>query len=675
MCGICGIARARPETEQMERTVHGMVQTIRHRGPDGQGIEVFNPLAGSWGLAFGHARLAVIDLSNAGRQPMSNEDGTVWVILNGEIYNFQELRTELEAKGHRFRSRTDTEVIVHLYEELGPACVKRLNGMFAFALYDGRRRRSGPNGESPTSGECLLLARDPLGIKPLYYCSLPSGFAFGSEIKAILSSGLYSVDVDWQAVSDYFTYLYVPNPQTMFKDIKQVPPAHVLTLDLVDGSCNLEPYWQVQRSEEIESLSERELKARTRELLADSVGRQLVSDVPVGVFLSGGVDSTIVTGLAREHDAALRTFTAVFQGSEFDYYNEQEPARAVSRHLGTEHHEMPVVIGDPMDVLGLVEKFDQPFGNPTFYLMYLISHQARQHVTVALTGAGGDELFAGYPRYRAAQLARRLRWIPQELLKLANKPMAAIRDSYRTMSLRRAREFLEGLDRDAIRQFLNWTYFMDEDAKSRLLTGQPGANGGAGGFAPSERVLRSAMERSPLADEENRVLHLDVQTFLVDNLLEYTDKMSMAVALETRVPLLDQRFVEFSLNVPYAHKLRNGQGKALLRETFSDFFPPEGGREPKRGFNVPLAHWILRSFDGYFEASQLPGHALSELLGPDTGITWREGILDWGFIQALREQHRRGRRDNSYELFAVIMFDVWWRRYVLGSHPSIANRT
>jgi asparagine synthase (glutamine-hydrolysing) len=655
MCGICGIVSPRAPSE-LQGALDAMVESLLHRGPDGQDAKIFQSSGLACAVGFGHARLAIIDLSDAGRQPLSNEDGTIWLIFNGEIYNFKELRAELEAKGHRFRTQTDSEVIVHLYEELGTSCPERLNGMFAFAILDLPKRR-------------LLFARDHIGVKPLYYWSGPGGFVFGSEIKAILASGLYSPEVDWQGVHDYFTYLYTPCPATVFRGIRQLPPAHRLVYDLSGGVPKIERYWQVSRREDVERASIPALREQLRALLTDSVKRQLISDVPLGVFLSGGVDSTIVTGLARREGIPLQTFTVVFEGEEFAFYNEQEISRQVSRHLGTVHQELSVAPSDPAAMLNLVEFFDQPFGNPTAYLMYLICAQARKHITVALNGAGGDELYAGYPRYRAARLAHRLRWIPRSFLRAGSGVLDLFHDSYRTMRLRRARKFLEGLDADFPRQFVKWTYFFDEPAKAELIS--PHAhNGGHGPCDSSERLIRQAGEHSALAEFENRMLHADVLTFLPDNILEYTDKMGMAVALEARVPLLDYRFVEFSLNVPFAFKLKDGQSKWLLRESFPEFFPPAARTAPKRGFNAPLAHWMLHVFDDYFEPGRRPGHS-QDLFGEDAGATWREGILNPAFVQELRGQHQRGLRDNSYELFSILMFDVWWRKYIKRSLPRL----
>lgn len=656
MCGISGIASKRLSPGEVTNAIARMTQALRHRGPDGTGTRTFVPPDISCPVSLGHNRLAIIDVSAGGREPMCNEDESVWLVFNGEIYNFPELRTKLEAQGHNFRSRTDAEVIIHLYEEEGPKCVAKLNGIFAFAILDLRQDR-------------ILLARDPIGVKPLYYCRTPDHFLFASEIKAILACSLIGTTVNWQAISDYFTYLYVPGPETAFEGILQLPPGYCLELNLRDLSERLERYWSVRRREEIETVSYDDLKFLIRDQLAASVKRQLVSDVPLGVFLSGGIDSTIVAGLAKQQDAQIRTFTVTFEGDEYRFYNEAETSRAVSQHLRTDHHELVVSRSEPEDVLDLVEFFDQPFGNPTSYLMYLLCQTARKQITVALCGAGGDELFAGYPRYSAVRLARRLGWMPRSILQFGSKALEIVRDSYRTMHLKRVRKFLEGLDSDFCVQYAQWTYFLNEEKKAELLLRCPGRSHPQDQLAASPRILRQALEESTLKDVDNQILYMDLRTFLVDNILEYTDKMSMAVGLEVRVPLLDPEFVDLSLNTPFAYKARSGTPKMMLRDAFGDFFPPVALAAPKKGFNAPLAHWIVTVFDSYFEASQSTRHPLRKQLGDDIGISWREGILDWNFIDRLRQQHRRGQRDNSYELFAFIVFDVWWRKYVAHTSP------
>jgi asparagine synthase (glutamine-hydrolysing) len=641
MCGIAGLVDSRLAPTEASSILARMTATLRHRGPDGIGQELFTD--GDTAVGLGQTRLAIIDCSAAGRQPLCNEDRSVWITFNGELYNFQDLRPELERKGHRFSSNTDTEVLVHLYEEEGQAFLERLNGMFGFALYDRRKQR-------------LLLARDPIGIKPLYYHVGADGrLLFGSEIKALLVSGLVPRTVNRQAVHDYFTYLNVPCPDTIFEGIQQLPPGHALVGDLGAKTWRVERYWKLRRLEDVERAPEEELRERARELASKAVRRQLVSDVPLGLFLSGGVDSPIVAGLAREV-SDVRSYTVVFRGDDLAFYNEQDNAAAVSRHLGTVHEELEVDIADPGAMLDLVGNFDQPFGNPTFYLQYLISRAARRHITVALSGTGGDELYAGYPRYKALRLARKLRWLPRPLLRLGRSGLGLMKDSYKAMTLRRAREFLDGLDPDPVRQFTNWTYFLNEDDKRKLL--------GKSGSLPSDRILREVLAASPVSEPMNRWLHTDVQTYLPDNLLEYSDKMSMAVGLETRVPLLDVDFVEFSLNVPWRYKLDGRRTKVLLRDTFASFFPPEVARAPKKGFNPPLGRWMLTTFDSYFDVERDPG--ARERWGDDAGVTWREGLLDRTYVDHLRTEFRARRYDYSHELFAVLIFDVWWRRYVSG---------
>ena len=647
MCGISGLATKRLGEVDLQATIIRMANAIRHRGPDGMDVRCFEPPGISQHVALGHNRLAIIDVSQAGREPMTNEDGTVWLVFNGEIYNFQELRKRLESRGHRFHSRTDAEVIIHLYEEMGSSCLKELNGIFALAILDLRR-------------DLLFLARDPIGVKPLFYAATPDFFLFGSEIKAILASSLISYNVNWQAVSDFFTYLYVPGPQTAFREIQQVPPGHSLTVRLRDNSVAIGRYWNVSQNSKFEHSSYEQLKSSIRETLTTSVKRQLVSDVPIGVFLSGGIDSTIVTGLAKQEKQDIQTYTLSFTGEEFRFYDEAAKGRAVSKHLGTEHFELSLDLPEVASIVDLVEFDDQPFANPTSHLMRQLSVKAREHITVALCGAGGDELFAGYPRTSAVRLARGLRWAPTSALKFAGTALDYLRDSYRTPYLRRARKFLSGLDSDFFVQYANWTYFMNEDEKRQLL--QHGSSGN--GLRSSIEVLRKAYSQSALTERDNRVLEMDLNTFLADNVLDYTDRMSMATALEVRVPLLDPRFVEMSLNIPFAYKIRNSESKSILVDTFREFFPPEARAAPKRGFNAPLGLWFERLFEPYFDAADRSSNPSQKRFGEDVGASWHDGILDFRFIQRLRSQHRQRRRDCAHELFACIIFDVWWRKYV-----------
>lgn len=616
-----------------------MVETLRPRGPDGTGHRTFTP-PGARPVALGHTRLAVIDLSPAGLQPMAGRDDACVLVLNGEVYNFAEHRARLARAGRPFASRTDSEVVLALYEERGEAMLPELDGMFALAVLDTRRRR-------------LLLARDGLGVKPLFYAPGPP-FLFASEPKAILASGLFTPEVDWQAVADYFTLLYVPHPQTAYRGMRELPPGHSLSVDLETGAARMERFHRVRRRPELERMGAADARALVRDTLADAVRRQLVSDVPVGVFLSGGVDSSIVAGLARAAGGPVRTCTVVFDDPALRFFDERAQARAASRHLGTEHEELPLQDLDPFDLLDDVSLFDQPFGNPTAHLLLLLCRRARPRMTVALCGAGGDELFAGYPRYRAARLARLLRPVPRPLLRGAGRLLGAVPDGHRGMALRRAREFFAGIDADPVRQFTNWTYFLGAGSKASLL----GA-AADGVRLDSERLLREVLDASELAEEGNRLLELDALTFLPGNLLAYTDRASMAAGLEVRVPLLDRGFVELALNLPFALKLRAGSSKAVLREAFAPLLAPEVARRGKRGFNVPLALW-MRALDAYFDAPP----ALRERFGPRLGEAWRSGVLSFDAIQRLRHEHRRGMADHGSELFAVAMFDRWWGTYI-----------
>jgi asparagine synthase (glutamine-hydrolysing) len=640
MCGICGIVGA-SESGAIER----MTASLAHRGPDDFGVSHFPDDA----LALGHRRLAIIDLSPRGHQPMTTRCGaeSLWISFNGEIYNYRELRSQLDPARHRFSSETDTEVILHAYEERGVEAFKELNGMFAFALYDRPRAR-------------LYLVRDQLGVKPLYYTTEGGRLIFGSEIKSILASGDYAREVDWQAARDFFSYLYVPAPATIFRGVHQLEPAHYLEYDLrARRIIRLDRYWDVASWGKNGGRSARrraglvERQEELRALMSDAVRRQMISDVPLGAFLSGGIDSNIIVGLmAGATSRRVETFTVIFDESELTYYDEREEARRVATRFNTSHHELKIDLSRPDEMLDLVEYFDQPFGNATLYLTYLLARETRKQVTVALSGAGGDELFGGYPRYRAVQWAKYLRLIPNVLARGARAALGHLRDDFRDRRLHRARALLGGLDRDPARQYLKWVYYLDEERKDRLLRSRGEA------ARPAERVLRRHLARYPRGwDEGNRFSYLDVETFLVDNLLEYSDKMSMASALELRVPYLDPRLVEFAFDLPFDLKLRGGESKLPLRRAFAELIPAENLRAPKKGFNVPLGAWMRTKLDRYFD-ERLPRDEVR-----------REGIFDYDYLTALRAEHRAGRRDNAYELFAVLIFDAWYRKYMTGRLP------
>ena len=637
MCGIFGWVS---QNDLPERAVRKAADSLSHRGPDDEGLY----LDSARRVALAHRRLSVLDLSAAGKQPMSNEDGTVWITYNGEIYNYRELREELVAKGHRFTSKTDTEAILHLYEEEGEGVVRRLLGMFAFAIYDRGRQR-------------LFLARDRLGIKPLYYAEHGGAFLFGSEIKAILAAEVVPVEVDWQAALDYFTFLFVPHPQTAFRSIRQLPPATTLLYDLASRRTTLRRYWTPWDSGPgmNGTRGKGPMKDQLRELLTDAVRSELVSDVPLGLFFSGGIDSTLLAALMTRHSKErVKTFTVGFPDPKPEGLDDLPYARLASEALGTDHRELIVDPPTMPDLLGLVRYFDQPFANPTFYLQYLIARKTREFVTVALSGVGSDELFGGYPKHRLFPWAGFLRRFPAGPANASRQLLGLLREESGSALLRRAKRLLRGVGQPLPEQYLRWSYYLAQDEKLRLLK-IPGI---ADSLRPASRLLEEAFAGLPAGtDSYGQFFYAELQTFLAGNLLEYTDKMTMAVALETRVPFLDHRLVELSAQIPFHDKIRWGQPKAILLETFGDLLPPAIAQAPKRGFSPPIAEWMLSVLDRYFE------RVLTKQ------VAEAEGIFRWEGIEELRALHRAGRRNTSMELLGIILFDVWFRQYILGRRP------
>lgn len=630
MCGIFGIAGSNLTTKLLDTAV----DTLRHRGPDDRDTVMFND-----SVFLGHTRLSIIDLSTAGKQPMRNRDGTIWITYNGEIYNFLELRSKLEDK-HRFQSRTDTEVALHLYENKGKRCVDDLNGMFAFAIYDRTKQR-------------IFLARDRLGIKPLYYAFYNGTFVFSSEIKAILATGLFPREVDWQAIYDYFSFLYIPCPRTAFKGINQLPPGHYLVFDLKTKELKVEGYWNPWNySQLIEQKPKYEdLKAELRTLLEDSVKRQLISDVPVGLFLSGGIDSTILTGLAAGYSSGrLKTFTVIFEGEGIKAHDDRKFAERVSQFFDTDHTEITVDVSSPEDVFNLISCFDQPFANPTFYLSHIISKITRGYVKVALSGAGGDELFGGYPRYKALRYAKILSMLPQALNKPISNLAQLMLENFDNPLPRRMKLLLRGVGQNLSEQYFRWTYYFSDEEKEQLLHPMFLRSGPT---RPSTDIIRDYLNELSETETKlfNRIQYVDLKTFLANNILEYTDKTSMAVSLEVRVPILDHRVVELSFAIPHQYKIKGTETKKILKEAFEDLIPQENLLAPKRGFCPPIAVWVNKFFDSYFDKFLTQSYVQ------------KQGVFDWNSIQYLRQQHKKRKRDNSMELFGIIMFDVWYKKY------------
>ena len=630
MCGIIGVVGNNLNKDKLI----GAVDLLSHRGPDDKGYLSDNNL-----VFFGHTRLSVIDLSINGKQPMKSEDGNLWITYNGEIYNFKKLRAELENRGYGFKSQTDTEVILNLYKEKGRECVRDLNGMFAFAIYDKKKQE-------------LFIARDRLGIKPFYYALYNNNFVFASEIKAILACGMIPKEVNWQAIYDYFSFLFVPCPATAFEHIKQLPPAHCAVLDLSQMKFNLSSYWtpyEVNNGSKESLIDYEDLKFSLGTLLNDSVASQLVSDVPLGLFLSGGIDSSILALLAAKNSTSrLKTFTVIFEDKDLELYDESIYAKKVSDVVNSEHIEIALGIQKPDSILELIDCFDQPFANPTFYLSYLISKATKKHVTVALSGAGGDELFGGYPRYKALPYAKALSSVPKLLSRCVREFASLIPENNFSHLPRRIKLFVRGMGESLSEQYLQWTYYLSDDEKALLLKPMLAKKAL---LTKSTNIITSYLSEISSKDLLNRIQYVDLKTFLLDNVLEYTDKTSMAVGLETRVPYLDHRIVELSFKIPQKYKIYKGNLKYILKETFKDLLPREIINAPKKGFCAPVSLWIDKHFNYYFD----------NLLTCD--YVGKQGIMDWDVIQLLRNQHKLKKRDNSMQLFGVIMFDMWYRKY------------
>lgn len=632
MCGIVGAINWGDRG-----TLLAMTQALAHRGPDDQGLWERRAPDGAW-VGLGHRRLSIIDLSPAGHQPMSNENGRLWIVFNGEIYNYQELREELLQKGHRFRSNSDTEVILHLYEALGEGCLEHLRGMFAFGIWDCERRE-------------LFLARDRLGVKPLYYAERNGRLLFASEMKAILQHPETDRQIDPLALNDYLTYLYIPPPRTIFKGIRNLPPAHYLVWR--DGHVTRkERYWALPAGR-LDG-DEEDLIDELRSLLEESVRLRTISDVPVGAFLSGGIDSSSIVGLmARRASHPIQTFSIGFS-ERARLYNELEYARRVADHFGTDHHEI-IVEPDAVALLPrMVEGFDEPFGNPTAFLVYLLSEFTRKHVTVALAGDGGDEVFGGYPRYKGAALSRLYRATPSWLRGVLFEPIAAFlpESSHGRHGLRRFKEFVQGGALAPEDMYCHWVTYYSDDMKTELYSQETGDQ--MEGQVPYD-LLKGLFQEAAQRERNtffDQITAVDLMSFLPYNLLAYTDRMSMAHGLEVRVPFTDHKLVEFATRLPPALRLRGMQDKYILKRAVGDLLPEPVLRRKKLGFNPPMALWLKE------DLHDLVRDCLSE------GVVRRRGYFRPDAVRSLLYLHQSGRRDLSLHIWALLVFEMWHRMYI-----------
>lgn len=621
MCGIAGMLR-QDGTAPSESLICAMTRVLSHRGPDGEGFYRDGP------VALGHRRLAIIDLVT-GSQPMGSEDGALWLSYNGEIYNFRELRQELMARGHRFRTTSDTEVILRGYEAWGVDVLPRLRGMFAFALWDGRR------------GE-LLLARDRLGIKPLVYAWDGRCLRFASEIKAILQDPEVPRSLDWAALCDYFVHLYIPAPRTIFSAIRKLPPASYLVCRAAGGSPEIRRYWTLRPAFE-ETRTEDEWVERLDQLLEETIRLHMVSDVPLGAFLSGGLDSsTVVAYMTRASSQPIKTFSIGFDEADYD---ELRYARLVARRYGTEHVEL-VVKPDVVALLPrLAWQLDEPFADASAIPTYCVARLTREHVTVALSGDGGDENFAGYRRYlEAAHLARLADRPPLTLLRPLLRSLAGLWPPGL-----RGGGYLRLLGTPPVERYFRLMSYQREDTLARLLA--PEVTAHVDPRPDPGQYLRLARECT-FGDALTRLRYVDVHHYLPDDILTKVDRTSMLVSLESRVPLLDHVLVEFVAAIPERLKLRRGETKYILKRSVTPLLPSQVLSRPKMGFGVPLATW----FRG----------PLRELVC-DLLLSARlrqRGIVQAREVKALLEAHMRGRRDCSSQLWSLLCFELWARTWL-----------
>ena len=625
MCGIVGIVYRDRDKPVNQDDLRRMCGTMIHRGPDDEGFFVDRHV----GLAM--RRLNIIDLVT-GHQPIANEDGRVWIVFNGEIYNFPELRTEMEKKGHRFATNTDTETIVHLYEEYGVDCVKRLNGMFAFAIWDQRNQR-------------LFLARDRLGVKPLYYFLDDHCLVFGSELKAILADKNVPRQIDLEALDSYLTAEYIPAPLSIFQGIKKLPPGH--TLLLRDGKVSIDRYWDLQ----FNGLQGREedLCATLGELLKDAVRIRLVSDVPLGAFLSGGVDSSAIVCLMSEITGRpVKTFSIGFDDPS---YNELEYARVVARQFNTEHHELMVQPDVVHLVQDLVKYLDEPLADVSVFPTYLVSQLARQHVTVALSGDGGDELFAGYEWYIANKIASyyervpaflRDRWIP--------RVVDCIPPSTRKKGMiNKLKRFVEGSVLPDSLQHFRWSMFATEESKRSLYSEE--LQRSMGQINAYERFI-DHFQSTARADALWQQQVADIKTYLADDILVKVDRMSMANSLEARTPFLDYRLVEFAAGLPSHLKLRGLQTKYLLKRCMASKLPRTVLSRKKEGFSIPMKNWLKQELRPLMQ----------DLLSP--ARMKRGGFFNASYVQRLMTDHLKGVANHSHQLWSLMMFEIWQDSYL-----------
>ncbi|MDR1052601.1 MAG: asparagine synthase (glutamine-hydrolyzing) [Planctomycetaceae bacterium] len=646
MCGICGAVWSGLGEPLGLPVLDVMTDILAHRGPDDRGTFIDR------GVALGHRRLAIVDLTQSGHQPMHNESETIHIVFNGEIYNFESLRNNLVSLGHRFKSKSDTEVIIHLYEQYGDDFLTHLNGMFAIAIWDTRTRR-------------LILARDRLGKKPLFYRTEPESnshsnrdllpesnyeknqhdvhrLIFASELKSILTIPNVPREIDPYSLDDYLTYQYVPHPHTIFNGIAKLPPAHYAVWQ--DGNFTVKKYWQPDWNNENQKLSLNDWKEQLRELVTDAVRIRMRSDVPVGAFLSGGIDSSITAGLMQQiSPQPIHTFSIGFEQKEYD---ESQYAKQLADKFGTIHHQFNVTPNIDDLLPRLIWHYDEPFSDSSAIPTMLLCEATRREVTVALSGDGGDEMFAGYDRYRAVRYGGIFARLPFFLRRfLAEKLQPLIPASTKQRSiLRRGKRFLETLAMPPLESYLQWIAIFNRNRRQQLYSDDFAAKISA---HDSLDFLRRAEANCLGRDFCSRISFVDVQTYLPCDILTKVDVASMAYSLESRAPLLDYRIAELSARIPLRHKIVGRYGKYVLRDTFRDLLPTNIERRRKMGFGVPIDHWFR---------NELKDKVQDTLM--DKKCTTR-GYFKKNYIKQLLNEHLNNQFDHAYRIWNLFVLELW----------------
>lgn len=626
MCGIVGFVNAHKK-EAAREILEKMNAAIIHRGPDEDGFFVKDAVA----LAM--RRLAIIDLAG-GQQPIFNHDKTKTIVFNGEIYNFQELREALEKRGHKFYTNSDTEAIIHLYDEFGADCVQHLRGMFAFAIWDD-------------TDKSLFIARDRVGKKPLLYSHKPNGtLIFGSEFKALLAHPDISRDVNREAIHHYLTFICVPAPLTGFEQIRKLEPAHWLRWK--DGHVEIQKYWSLDYSKKIK-ISEADAIEETTRVLREATKLRLISEVPLGAFLSGGVDSSAVVALmAQESEKKVKTFSIGFEEQDF---SELKYAKMVADHVGAEYNEF-IVKPNALEILPtLVEHYGEPYADPSALATYYVSRETRQFVTVALNGDGGDESFAGYERHFAMKISEKYHLIPKFLRKNLIEAIAERIPSptdFRN-KVTRVKRFLQAASLPRERRYTRWMSNFDPEMKRELYSKNFYAEVGN---LDSTEFIRKFMQEHPKYGILDATIHTDVQTYLPNDLLVKVDIASMAVSLEARSPFLDHKLMEFAASLPDNLKLRGRETKYLLKKVATQLVPKEVIYRQKMGFAIPISHWFRGEMSSFVAENLLSERAK------------KRGYFNIAYVEHLLEEHKADKQDNSWKLWNLLMLELWFQKFI-----------